>query len=87
MLKSLHFNVLTQKNPLPEPIEIQQADVSLTTPAAPFPTEMSPMIFVTRCLPLFAGMACCPSAETVSFNREIRPIPSDNCYACHGFDP
>jgi hypothetical protein len=87
MLKSLHFNVLTQKNPLPEPIEIQQADVSLTTPAAPFPTEMSPMIFVTRCLPLFAGMACCASAETVSFNREIRPILSDNCYACHGFDP
>ena len=87
MLKSLHFNVLTQKNPLPEPIEIQQADVSLTTPAAPFPTEMSPMIFVTRCLPLFAGMACCAAAETVSFNREIRPILSDNCYACHGFDP
>ena len=45
------------------------------------------MIFVTRCLPLFAGMACCAAAETVSFNREIRPILSDNCYACHGFDP
>jgi hypothetical protein len=45
------------------------------------------MIFANRCLPIFAGMVICASAETVSFNREIRPILSDNCYACHGFDP
>ena len=49
---------------------------------------MSPRIFIFRCLLLFAGMVfCSASAETVSFNREIRPILSDNCYACHGFDP
>jgi len=48
---------------------------------------MSPRIFITRCLPLFAGVVGCASAETVSFNREIRPILSDNCFACHGFDP
>jgi hypothetical protein len=50
-------------------------------------SRMAPIHFVPRCLPLFVGMVCCVSAETISFNREIRPILSDNCFACHGFDP
>src|SRR6516164_3093064 len=49
---------------------------------------------------LFVGLACTglialagrsPAADSllpkvVEFNRDIRPILSDNCYACHGPD-
>ena len=42
--------------------------------------------FLFRGLGLFASSLGSSSAESVEFNRDIRPIFSDNCYTCHGPD-
>ena len=45
------------------------------------------MGFFSRYLPILICVSVSSAAaETVSFNRDIRPILSENCFACHGFD-
>ncbi len=40
-----------------------------------------------RAVLILLVIACSLSAEDLRFNRDIRPILSENCYFCHGQDP
>jgi hypothetical protein len=41
----------------------------------------------TRAVLALLAMACALAAEDIRFNRDIRPILSENCFYCHGQDP
>src|SRR4051812_23087555 len=58
---------------------------SLHGPKAPLLPSMIRLKFLF--LILVATVSSAQAAGPVSFNRQIRPILSENCLACHGFDP
>jgi hypothetical protein len=64
------------------------SDARLVAALAPIPDNRRTVRTLTLALVASAALAQAPpkSAATIDFQREIRPLLSDNCFQCHGPD-
>ncbi len=46
----------------------------------------SAILAIAIALTLVAGVSRSESPKTIRYNRDVRPILAENCFACHGFD-
>lgn len=55
-----------------------------SVPSSPVLRHSRPLVLLM--IPLFSALHAAEKTEKISFDRQIRPILSDNCYSCHGPD-
>src|SRR5215470_2336293 len=62
--------------------------VSASRPEAFMPRTPSPILMFACSLWLGCGAAVMadPGEKPIEFNRDVRPILTENCFACHGPD-